>query len=99
VRRRPRCISANGVDAWKITLTDAADREPWVLWVRAEDGKPLAIDDPGNPARAKAPEHSHWTTYDVLDDAPISLREAHPDAKVVNDGERYAALVQRMKSR
>jgi hypothetical protein len=89
----------NGTDAWKITLTDTADREPWVLWVRADDGKPLAIDDPGNPARDKAPEHSRWTTYEVLGDAPITLREAHPDAKVVNDPAQYEALLQRMKSR
>ena len=91
----------DGVDAWKIMLTDTADREPWVLWVRADDGKPLAIDDPGNPLRSKAPEHSRWTTYEVLDRdaAPLTLRDAHPGARVIRDGARFDALLTRLEAR
>ncbi len=88
----------DGVEAWKITLTDTADRDPWVLWVRADDGKPLAIDDPGNPARGSSPTRSRWTTYEVLDRdaAPLTLRAAHPDATVVHDGARFDALLARV---
>ena len=91
----------DGVQAWKITLTDAGDRDPWVLWVRADDGKPLAIDDPGNPARNKGPENLRWTTYEVLDrsDAPLTVRDAHPDARVTHDPEAFDALLARMESR
>jgi hypothetical protein len=87
----------NGVQAWKIALTDTADRAPWVLWVRADDGKPLAIDDPGDPARNRAGEHSRWTTYEVLDSGTVSLRAAHPGARVVHDGAQYDALLRRMR--
>ena len=55
----------DGVEAWKITLT-SGDGPPSVLWVRADDGKPLAIDDPGDQARNEAPEQARWTTYEVL---------------------------------
>lgn len=90
----------DGVEAWKIMLTSGG-RPPWVLWVRADNGMPLAIDDPGDPARDKAPEHSRWTKYEVLDGdaAPLTLREAHPDARVVKYGARFDALLAGMNSR
>jgi len=88
----------DGVEAWKIALTDTSERAPWVLWVNAQDGKPLAIDDPGEPSRNKAPEHSRWTTYEVLDhaDAPLTLTDAHPGARIVKDPAQFDAVVQRM---
>jgi hypothetical protein len=72
----------DGVDAWKIALT-SGDGPPSILWVRADDGRPLALDG------------ARWTTYEVLDRdaAAVTLREAHPDARVVKDAARYTALI------
>jgi hypothetical protein len=77
----------DGVDAWAITLGPDADRQPWTLWVRADDGKPIALEDPGDPARGRDSMNVRWTDYEVLDktDEPLTIREAHPDAHVVRD--------------
>src|SRR6478609_6240515 len=90
----------DGVDAWAITLA-AGERAPWTVWVRADNGKPLAFSDPGDPARNKAPENGVWETYEKLDrgDVPLTVRAAHPDANVVTDGARFDALLQRLESR
>ncbi len=90
----------DGVDAWAITLA-AGERAPWTVWVRADNGKPLAFTDPGDPARDKAPENGVWATYEKLDrgDVPLTVRAAHPDAKVVTDGAQFDARLQRVESR
>lgn len=74
----------DGIDAWKIALS-SGDGPPSILWVRADDGRPLALDG------------ARWTTYEVLDHgaAAVTLREAHPDARVVTDGARFKALLAR----
>jgi hypothetical protein len=89
-----------GVEAWAISLT-AGDRDPWTVWVRADNGKPLAFSDPGDPTRNKAPESGVWETYEKLDrgDAPLTVQAAHPNAKIVTDGAQFDAILQRLESR
>lgn len=73
----------NGVDAWPISLKPGLDRQPWTLWVSADDGKPLELHDGYQTIR--------WTAYDVTSGdgnaAVLSVRAAHPDAQVVTDPE------------
>ena len=88
----------DGKDAWAITLRPGADRPPWTLWVSAEDGRPLALHDPGDPARGKPAEDARWTAYEVLGpDALHSVRETHPDARVVRDDAAYLAALERLR--
>jgi hypothetical protein len=90
----------NGVDAWAISLT-AGDRPPWTVWVRADNGKPLAFSDPGDPTRNKPAESGVWETYEKLDrgDVPLTLQAAHPNAAVVTDGAKFDALLHQLESR
>lgn len=87
----------DGADAWAITLRPGADRPAWTLWVSAEDGRPLAMHDPGDPARGKPGGDTRWTAYEVLGpEALQSVREAHPGARVVRDDAAYLAALERL---
>ena len=88
----------NGVDAWAIKLKPDAGRPTWTLWVRADNGTPLAIDDPGDPGRDKPGESRTWSDYEVLDstDVPLTLAAAHPDASVVRDANQFKAVYARL---
>jgi hypothetical protein len=78
----------NGRDAWKISLNSGLGRPVWSVWVSAEDGKPLELQDPGRDADEE-PSTIRWETYEVLDgpDAArlTTLQGAHPTAAVVAD--------------
>ena len=92
----------NGTEAWAITLLPGADRPTWTLWVAVADGRPIAMDDPGDPARGRDGEQVVWTAYDVrpaADAGPVlSLTAAHPDARVVRSDQAYLAAQERLRS-
>lgn len=93
----------NGVDAWAISLRPDAGRPAWTLWVSAADGKPLELQDPGRDAY-EPPHVVRWPTYELLrgEDADadadqlLTLRGAHPTARVVRDPARVAAAERRL---
>ena len=91
----------NGTEAWAITLSPGADRPTWTLWVAVADGRPIAMDDPGDPARGREGEQVVWTAYDVrpaADAGPVlSLTAAHPDARVVRTDQAYLAAQERLR--
>jgi hypothetical protein len=89
----------NGQDAWKISLGPDAGRPVWMVWVSADDGKPLELRDPGRDANEE-PSVIRWETYEVLD-APdaaqlLTLQGAHPTAKVVRDRDQVDAAWNRV---
>jgi hypothetical protein len=89
----------NGTEAWAVSLKQGAGRPVWTLWVSAADGKPLELRDPGRDA-SEAPQVIRWSAYDVLPardaDAQLTLRAAHPSARVVSDPDQVAAAEQRL---
>jgi hypothetical protein len=89
----------NGTDAWAISLKPDAGRPVWTLWVSAADGKPLELRDPGRDAN-EAPQLIRWPTYEVLPaagaDNVLTLKGAHPSARVVHDPAQAAAAAQRL---
>jgi hypothetical protein len=91
----------NGTEAWAITLSPGADRPTWTLWVAVADGRPIALDDPGDPVGGRKGEHVTWTAYDVrpaADAGPLlSLTAAHPDARVVRSDQAYLAAQERLR--
>lgn len=88
----------NGQDAWEISLKPDTGRPVWKVWVSAEDGKPLELQDPGRDAN-EAPSTIRWEDYEVLDDADaaplVTLKGAHPTAKVVRDRAQVDAAFER----
>ena len=88
----------NGQDAWEISLKPDTGRPVWKVWVSAEDGKPLELQDPGRDAN-EAPSTIRWEAYDVLDDADaaplVTVQGAHPTAKVVRDRAQVEAAFER----
>jgi hypothetical protein len=78
----------NGTDAWAVSLKQGVGRPVWTLWVSTADGKPLELRDPGRDA-SEAPQVIRWSAYEVLrpgDPAGlVTLRGAHPSARVVHD--------------
>jgi hypothetical protein len=89
----------NGTDAWAISLKPGFGRPSWTLWVSAADGKPLELRDPGRDANEQ-PQVIRWPVYEVLPDSNagtvVTLRGAHPSARVVHDPEQAAAAEQRL---
>jgi hypothetical protein len=89
----------NGQDAWEISLDSDAGRPVWKVWVSASDGKPLELRDPGRDANEE-PSTIRWETYEVLDgvDASrlVTLQDAHPTAKVVDDRAEVDAAWERL---
>ncbi len=89
----------NGTEAWAISLKSDVGRPVWSLWVRAADGKPLELRDPGRDAN-EAPQEIRWPTYEVLRGAQarrmLSLRAAHPSAAVVRDAAAAQAAERRL---
>jgi hypothetical protein len=89
----------DGTDAWVISLRPNVGRPVWTLWVSAADGKPLELRDPGRDA-SEAPQVIRWSAYEVLParDAGelVTLRGAHPSARVVHDPAQAAAAQQRL---
>jgi hypothetical protein len=89
----------NGTSAWAISLKPDAGRPVWTLWVSAADGKPLELRDPGRDANEQ-PQVIRWPTYEVLPgsdaDEVLTLRGAHPSARVVHDAAKSAAAEQRL---
>jgi hypothetical protein len=88
----------NGVDTWKVTLTETGGRQPWTLWVDASDGKPVELVDP-----ADGDQTIRWSAYDVepsdaASRAALDVRTAHPDATVSHDAEAAAAARNRLVS-
>jgi hypothetical protein len=89
----------NGTEAWAISLDPDAGRPAWTIWVSAADGKPLEIRDPGRDAN-EAPQVIRWTSYEVLPEteagALLTLKGAHPSARVVDDPAQAEAARQRL---
>jgi hypothetical protein len=89
----------NGVDTWAVSLKPDVGRPVWTLWVAAADGKPVELRDPGRDANEQ-PQVIRWPTYEVLrgGDAAglLTLRGAHPSARVVHDPAQAAAAEQRL---
>jgi hypothetical protein len=88
----------NGTQAWAISLKPDAGRPVWTLWVATADGKPLELRDPGRDA-SEPPQVIRWPTYEVLPGSHTSrltLRGAHPTARVVRDAAQAAAARQRL---
>ena len=89
----------NGQDAWKLSLRPDAGRPAWMVWVSAEDGKPLELRDPGRDAN-EAPSVIRWETYEVLDEPGaaqlVTLQGAHPTAKIVRDRDQVDAAWNRV---
>jgi hypothetical protein len=89
----------NGQDAWKISLGPDAGRPVWMVWVSADNGKPLELRDPGRDANEE-PSVIRWDAYEVLDgpDAAqlVTLQGAHPTAKVVRDRDQVVAAWERV---
>ena len=92
----------NGTDAWAISLKPGAGRPVWTLWVSVADGKPLELRDPGRDA-SEPPQVIRWPTYEVLRDSAadrlLTLRGAHPSARVVRDPGATAAAERRLMPR
>jgi hypothetical protein len=92
----------DGIDTWKVTLTETKGRQPWTLWVDAANGKPVELFDPGRQA-GDAAQTIRWSAYDVLpsDDASraaLSIATAHPGATVSHDEAAAAAARERLVS-
>jgi hypothetical protein len=89
----------NGTDAWAVSLKQGVGRPVWTLWVSAADGKPLELHDPGRDA-SEAPQVIRWPAYEVLParDAggQVTLRGAHPSARVVRDPAQVTAALRRL---
>jgi hypothetical protein len=89
----------NGVEAWAISLKPGAGRPAWTLWVSAADGKPLELRDPGRDA-SEEPQVIRWSVYEVLSDGDadrlLTVRGAHPTARVVPDPAHMAAEKKRL---
>jgi hypothetical protein len=89
----------SGTDAWAVSLKQGVGRPVWTLWVSAADGKPLELRDPGRDA-SEAPQVIRWAAYEVLPardaEGLVTLRGAHPSARVVRDPEQVAAAEQRL---
>ena len=88
----------NGTDAWAVSLKEGVGRPVWTLWVSATDGKPLELRDPGRDA-SEAPQVIRWSTYEVLSGggrSQVTLRGAHPTARVVSDAAQVDAAQQRL---
>jgi hypothetical protein len=89
----------NGTEAWAISLKRDAGRPVWTLWVSAADGKPLELRDPGRDAN-EAPQVIRWPTYEVLPGTGaqrlLTLKSAHPSARVVDDPAQSAAAARRL---
>jgi hypothetical protein len=79
-----------GIPAHAITLRPDAGREPrWVLWTATSDGRPLELRIDHGPGTA-AVQTTRWPVYELLGEAPLTVRGAHPGATVVRDAEAYA---------
>jgi hypothetical protein len=89
----------NGADAWAVSLKPGFGRPVWTLWVSAADGKPLELRDPGRDA-SEQPQVIRWPAYEVLPASNaqglLTLRGAHPSARVVHDPAQTAAAEQRL---
>jgi hypothetical protein len=89
----------NGVDAWAISLKRGFGRPVWTLWVSAADGRPLELRDPGRDAN-EPPQVIRWPTYEVLPASRaerfLTLKGAHPTARVVNDRAQSEAAAERL---
>jgi hypothetical protein len=89
----------NGTEAWAVSLKQGVGRPVWTLWVSAADGKPLELRDPGRDAN-EAPQVIRWPAYEVLParDAAgqVTLRGAHPSARVVRDPQQVAGALRRL---
>jgi hypothetical protein len=88
----------NGVDAYAVSLKPDAGRPVWTLWVAAADGRPLELRDPGRDANEQ-PQVIRWPTYEVQSGggaALLTLRGAHPSARVVHDPAQLDAARQRL---
>lgn len=85
-------VQHDGVDAWPVSLKPGLGRT-WTLWVAASDGKPLELRDGSQVVR--------WTTYETTaggrDAAVLSVRGAHPDARVVTDPEAAKQAADRLQ--
>ena len=89
-----------GVPALPITLEPGPrgeTRPRWTLWTDAADGRPLELridSGPGTPVL----QTTMWTTYEVLRDADatLSVRAAHPDARIVRGHQEYEAARARL---
>jgi hypothetical protein len=92
----------DGIETWKVTLTETKGRQPWTLWVSADDGKPVELYDPGRQSGDPA-QTIRWSAYDVLpsDDASqaaLNVVTAHPGATVSHDAAAAAAARERLVS-
>jgi hypothetical protein len=98
-----------GVDAYAIQLepaTEQAGQIPrpglrdvrWTLWLAASTGRPLELRIDNGPG-TQALETTTWETYEVLHrpaDELVTLRGAHPDARVVRDADALDAAMARL---
>lgn len=89
-----------GRDAYAIAVDpdvrgEAAKPVRWTLWIAADDGAPLELRIDNGPD-TPAIETTTWQAYDLLRDAPLTVRAAHPDARVVRDADQYAAAQGRL---
>jgi hypothetical protein len=88
-----------GVSTWQIALSPGLGEPQWRLWVDADTGRPVELQDPGRPGQQ--PQVIRWTTYEVLRpgqgaDVALSLTAAHPGARVVHDLDQWQAAEQRL---
>jgi hypothetical protein len=71
----------------------------WTLLIATVDGRPLELrsdNGPGTPAL----ETTTWQTYELLRGSAgeqlVSVRGAHPGARVVRDPDAYEAATRRL---
>jgi DNA-directed RNA polymerase specialized sigma24 family protein len=93
-------VRHDGVDAFAISLRPDAGRPVWTLWVAAADGRPLELRDPGRDA-SEQPQVIRWPVYEILPGgaaaaALVTLRGAHPTARVVRDPAAVDAALRRL---
>lgn len=76
-----------------------AGEPPWTLWTAAADGRPLELRVDSGPG-TRIEETTRWTVYEVVlgddADALLTLKGAHPDAKVVRNPDAYEAAMSRL---
>jgi hypothetical protein len=100
-----------GVDAYVIQLDPVAAAEKtrgtppgalrnvrWTLWLAASDGRPLELRIDNGPG-TQAVETTTWDTYELLErpaDELVTVRGAHPDARVVRDPNALEAATARL---
>jgi hypothetical protein len=99
--------SYRGVEAYAIELDPFGDAPPgdtgarvrWTLLIATGDGRPLELRSDNGPGTA-AIETTRWQTYELLrgsdSEQLVSVRGAHPGARVVRDPDAFETAMQRL---